>query len=72
MGDYDLLWGKLTMQEIDMNTRILMTTSSLLLALAGIFALFAPDVLLAILSVPMANPLSVLIQLMGHCIFPWL
>jgi len=51
------------------NTKILMTSSSLLLALAGIFALFAPDVLIALLAVPMANPLSVLIQLMGAFYF---
>ena len=41
-----------------------MTITSLLLALAGIFTLFAPDVLLGLLGVPLANPLSVLIQLM--------
>ena len=52
-----------------MNTKLLMTSSSLLLALAGIFALFAPDVLLALLPVPIANPLSVLIQLMGALYF---
>jgi len=46
-----------------------MTSSSLVLGLAGIFALFAPDVLLAMLSVPMTNPLSVLIQLMGALYF---
>jgi len=44
-------------------------TCSLLLGLAGIFVLFAPDVLLASLGVPMANPLSVLIQLMGALYF---
>jgi hypothetical protein len=52
-----------------MNTKLLMTSSSLLLALAGIFALFAPDILLALLPVPIANPLSVLIQLMGALYF---
>ena len=46
-----------------------MTTSSLLLALAGAFALFAPDVLLAMLGAPMAEPLSVLVQLMGALYF---
>ena len=46
-----------------------MTSSSLVLGLAGIFALFAPDVLLAMLSVPMTNPLSALIQLMGALYF---
>ena len=61
-----------------MNTKLLMTSSSLILALAGMFALFAPDVLLALLPVPfanplpgipIANPLSVLIQLMGALYF---
>jgi hypothetical protein len=52
-----------------MNTKLLMTASSLALALAGIFALFAPDILLALLPVPIANPLSVLIQLMGALYF---
>ena len=46
-----------------------MTSTSLILGLAGLFALFAPDVLLASLGVPMANPLSVLIQLMGALYF---
>ena len=52
-----------------MNTNLLMTTSSLLLGLAGIFALFVPDVLLAMVGVPVANPLSVLIQLLGALYF---
>ena len=52
-----------------MNTKLLMTSSSLLLGLAGIFALFAPDVLLAMFSAPLADPLSVLIQLMGALYF---
>ncbi|MDQ3004313.1 MAG: hypothetical protein M3R47_02870 [Chloroflexota bacterium] len=52
-----------------MNTKLLMTTCSLTLALAGIFALFAPDVLLALFSAPLANPLSVLVQLMGALYF---
>ena len=52
-----------------MNTKLLMTSSSLALALAGIFALFAPDVLLALFDAPMADPLSVLIQLMGALYF---
>ena len=46
-----------------------MTTSSLVLGLAGIFALFAPDILLTTLDVPSANPLHVLIQLMGALYF---
>ena len=52
-----------------MNTKILMTTSSLVLGLAGLFALFAPENLLAMLGVPMVNPLSVFIQLMGALYF---
>lgn len=55
--------------KMAVNTKILMTTSSLILGLAGIFALFAPDVLLALFGAPMANPLSVLIQLMGALYF---
>jgi len=52
-----------------MNAKLLMTASSLLLGLAGIVALFAPDNLLAMLDVPVANPLSLLIQLMGALYF---
>ena len=52
-----------------MNTKLLMTASSLVLGLAGIFALFAPDILLTTLGVPMANRLDVLIQLMGALYF---
>ena len=46
-----------------------MMISSLVLGLAGVFALFAPDVLLAMVGVPRANPLSVLIQLLGASYF---
>jgi len=46
-----------------------MTASSLVLGLAGIFALFAPESLLDIPGVPMANPVSVFIQLMGALYF---
>ena len=52
-----------------MNTKVLMTTSSLVLGLAGIFALFVPDILLTKLGVPGANPLYMLIQLMGALYF---
>lgn len=52
-----------------MNTKILMTTSSLLLGLAGIFTLFAPEVLLAMLGTPLTNSSSVLIQLIGALYF---
>lgn len=48
-----------------MKTKILMMASSLFLGLAGLFALFAPEELLEILSLPQINPLPVLIQLMG-------
>lgn len=52
-----------------MNAKALMTTSSLVLGLAGIFALFAPEILLTSMGVPIANPLDVLIQLMGALYF---
>lgn len=52
-----------------MNTKLLMTTCSLTLAVGGIFALFAPDVLLAMFGAPLADPLSALIQLMGALYF---
>ena len=52
-----------------MNTKLLMTASSLVLGLAGIFALFAPENLLAMLNGPIVTPLSVLIQLMGALYF---
>lgn len=52
-----------------MNTKILMTTSSLVLGLAGIYTLFAPDVLFAMLGTPRTNSSSVLIQLMGALYF---
>lgn len=52
-----------------MNTKLLMTASSLVLGLAGVFALFAPDILLVMLSVPVANPLALLTQLLGALYF---
>ena len=48
-----------------MKTKTLMMASSLFLGLAGLFALFAPEELLKILSLPQTSPLPVLIQLMG-------
>ena len=51
------------------NTKLLMTTCSLTLALAGVFALFVPDVLLALFGAPMSDLLSVPIQLMGALYF---
>ena len=52
-----------------MNTKLLMTTSSLVLGLAGILTLFAPENVLAILGASAENSLSVLIQLMGALYF---
>ena len=52
-----------------MNTKLLMTISSLVLGLAGIFALFAPENLLGMLGAPASNSLVVLIQLMGALYF---
>lgn len=52
-----------------MNTKLLMTISSLALGLAGIFALFAPDVLLTTLNMPVVNSLTVLVQLTGTLYF---
>jgi hypothetical protein len=48
-----------------MNTKILMTSSSLILGAAGVFALFTPDALLAMQGVEHSTSLSLLIQLMG-------
>ena len=48
-----------------MKTKILMMASSLFLGLAGFFALFAPEELLKIFSLPLTSPLPVIIQLMG-------
>jgi len=52
-----------------MNTKIWMTSSSLTLALAGVFALFAPDVLLSMLGAMATAQLSVLVQLLGALYF---
>ena len=53
-----------------MNTKIWMTLSSLLLALAGGVALFAPEVLLALFGgEATATGLEVLVQLMGGLYF---
>lgn len=48
-----------------MNTKVLMVTSSLALGLAGLAASFAPSELLRALGSPVAEPLPVLIQLLG-------
>jgi hypothetical protein len=52
-----------------MKTKLLMTTTSLVLGLAGVFTLFAPESLLTILGAPTASALSVLVQLMGALYF---
>jgi hypothetical protein len=52
-----------------MNTKILMTSSSIMLGLAGIFALFAPDVLLSTQGAAVTGTISVMIQLMGALYF---
>jgi hypothetical protein len=52
-----------------MNTKILMTSSSVILGAAGVFALFAPDVLLGMQGVENTPSLSVLVQLMGALYF---
>jgi hypothetical protein len=52
-----------------MNTRILMTATSLVLALAGILTLFIPDNLLALLGLPITEPSALLVQLLGSQYF---
>lgn len=48
-----------------MNTKLLMTSSSIILGAASVFALFAPDALLAMQGVEGTASLSLLVQLMG-------
>jgi hypothetical protein len=55
--------------EFSMNTKLLMTSSSLILAIAGICALFMPDVLLSMQGVVVTEAASVLVQLMGALYF---
>lgn len=52
-----------------MNTKVLMGASSLALGLAGIAASFAPSELLRVLGSSAAEPLPVLIQLLGAMYF---
>ena len=52
-----------------MNTKYLMTASSLTLGIAGLFALFAPDILLRMLDTSATTPLAVPVQLMGSLYF---
>ena len=48
-----------------MKTKTLMMASCLVLGLAGLFALFAPEELLKLYNLSPTNPLPILIQLMG-------
>ena len=52
-----------------MNTKLLMTSSSLALGLAGIVSLFAPDSLLSILNAPITRQSLLSIQMMGALYF---
>lgn len=52
-----------------MNTKILLTASSLVLGLAGLSALFVHPQLLAALGLPLTKPLPVLMQLIGALYF---
>jgi hypothetical protein len=47
------------------NTKLLLAASSVVLGIAGLGALFAPGELLAAFGAPAAQPLPVVIQLMG-------
>jgi len=52
-----------------MNTKLLMTSSALILGLAGIFALFMPDVLLSAQGLAATGTMSTLVQLTGALYF---
>ena len=52
-----------------MNTKLLMTSSALVLGLAGIFALFMPDLVLSAQGVTVTDAMSMLVQLMGALYF---
>ena len=52
-----------------MNTKLLMTSSSIVLGLAGLFALFLPDLLLSSQGVAATGVMPVLVQLMGALYF---
>ena len=53
----------------NMNTKILMTSTSIFLGVAGLLALLAPQDLLAALGSPPTNPMPILVQLMGALYF---
>lgn len=52
-----------------MNTRILMASSSLILGAAGVFAIFAPDVVLSVQGGAESEVGTILVQLMGALYF---
>ncbi len=52
-----------------MNTKILMTSTSLVLALAGALTLFAPDLILTLMNATVTAQLMVLVQLLGALYF---
>jgi len=52
-----------------MNTKLLMTSTALVLALAGFVALFAPEVSLSMVGASGMGQVTVLIQLMGALYF---
>lgn len=52
-----------------MNTKLLMTFSSLILGVAGIFALFAPDVLLSMQATVLTGATPMLAQMLGALYF---
>lgn len=52
-----------------MNTKMLMTSSSLILAAMGVLALFAPDLLLSTQGAEVTEAASLLVQLMGGMYF---
>lgn len=52
-----------------MNTKILMTTTSIFLGCAGLVALLAPQDLLAALGSPPTSSMPILVQLMGALYF---
>jgi hypothetical protein len=52
-----------------MHTRLLMTATSVVLALAGLLTLFIPESLLALLGVPATETSALLVQLLGSLYF---
>jgi hypothetical protein len=61
--------GQFLFQELPLNTKILMTSSSLLNAVAGVAALFAPDGLLRLFGASAIDGLAVFVQLTGALYF---